>query len=171
MGARHFDIQTVYFTCPAQFVDKLNIQIQRPYFRLDTDKRYVRDGAVDRESVMGAGDASGEDCKRLRQSIFNGEALCARHISNTYLMDISREGRAMRWIARSMIPDFYERTGGDEGGNGRKLALFPTSARVLNPGRSTLWKNIASPYVKMGGTYDLRHLGLKRRDINPPLPT
>ena len=47
--------------------------------------------------------------KRLRNSVFNREAVEERCTGNAYLRNISMGWRAMRWIATHMIPEVYEK--------------------------------------------------------------
>ena len=97
-----------YFSFSVQAVDKLKVQIDSPYFRLDATRLYLRDKNTIWDSIRRIEGDSNSECKRLRIAVFNGESISASYMGNRYLRMFSREGRAMRWVATSIIPDVYE---------------------------------------------------------------
>ena len=109
LDVRDWDVAMAYFTIDAPSVDNLRVQINSPYFSTDTLKLYIRDKRTIWESIKEMRGLSNEECKRLRNAVFNGSAIGDRYVDSAYLRNIAREGRAMRWISFHMIPGLYER--------------------------------------------------------------
>ena len=110
---RDWDVAMAYFTFATQIVDKLGIQIPSPYFNMDTLRLYITDKRAIWNSINESSSLSDDECKQLCNAVFNGEAVEDAYMSNNYLRNISREGRAMRWIAGTLIPDVYEKLTAD----------------------------------------------------------
>ena len=104
LDVRDWDVEMAYFTISAQVVDKLRVQINSPHFSMSTLKLYISDRSAIWASIRETADLSNDECKRLCIALFNGEAIDEIYADNAYLRNISREGRAMRWIACHMIP-------------------------------------------------------------------
>ena len=122
LDVRGRDVGMAYFTISAQVADKLQVQINSPYFCMGTLKLYIRDMRTIWVSIKETADLTNDECRRLCISVFNGEAVEDRYADNAFLRNIAREGRAMRWLACHMIPGLYERLTSDGKKNGQKLA-------------------------------------------------
>ena len=92
LGVVGWDIRMAYFTFASQDVEKLQVQMSSPYFRLDTVKMYLREREKVWASLREISDASDDECKRMRNSVFNGGAIEWRFRDNDFLRNISREG-------------------------------------------------------------------------------
>ena len=65
--------------------------------------------------------------------MFNGETIDDVYMENTYLKNISRDGRATRWMASYLIPDVYGKLTTGEKNVGQKPVRSPTSWQVWRP--------------------------------------
>ena len=72
LQVQDWDIQMAYFTFAAQAVEKLQVQINSPYFRLDTVKMYIEDRVKVWESIRKTSYASDAECKQMCNAVFNG---------------------------------------------------------------------------------------------------
>ena len=85
MGARDWGVEMAYFTFATQIADKLRIKIGCPYSNMDTQMLYTRDKHVARGSIKEHGAISNDECKRLCNSVVNGEALGEVYMANEYI--------------------------------------------------------------------------------------
>ena len=73
MGARDWDVAMAYFIFETQNVDKLGIQIASPYFNMNTIRIYIRDKHSVRGSAKEKSHLGDDECKQLRNAVFDGE--------------------------------------------------------------------------------------------------
>ena len=113
MAVRDWDVAMAYFTFATQIVDKLGIQIASPHFNMDTLRLYIMDKRTIWNSINENSNLSDDECKQLCNAVFNGEKVDDAYMSNSYVRNISREGRAMRWIAGNLMSDVYDKLTAD----------------------------------------------------------
>ena len=74
-----------YFTFASQAVDKLMIDQDAPYFRLEAANAYISSKETVYESMKNTREITTPCCKTMRRNVFNGGAICPRYESNKYL--------------------------------------------------------------------------------------
>ena len=72
IGVCDWDVSMAYFTFAAQAIDKLAIEQDGPYFRLETVKKYISDRDCVRKSISETRAATESVCKTMRRKVFNG---------------------------------------------------------------------------------------------------
>ena len=87
---RGWGVETAYFIIAVQVVDKLNPMISCPCLKIDTFRLYF----LNRRTVWNPTEEnnillSDIDCQRLRNAVFNGEAIEGNYIANGYLRNTS----------------------------------------------------------------------------------
>ena len=125
LDVRAWDVEMAYLTIDAQVADKLRIQINIPYFSMETIKLYIKDNRTIWESTNEMRDVSNNERNRICNEVLNIEAIEARYVDNVYLRNFPRRGRATRWLSFPMTPGLYERLTSDGEKNGQALAHIP----------------------------------------------
>ena len=119
-----------YFTFAFQDVDKSRIDQDIPYFTLETVKAYISSKGTVYESMKNTRGITTPCCKTMCRNVFNGGSICHGYESNRYLQEftsskgqrilrtilvvglshfMSREGRVIRLLATTLVPEVYDR--------------------------------------------------------------
>ena len=111
MGVRDWDVSSAYFNFALQAVQKLRINIPHSHFQLATVRRYIDDkqGAWKSLTTDTKQKLTDVECKYIFTSVFSGSTVPKEFATNDILRGIYREGRVIRWLSASVLPELYGR--------------------------------------------------------------
>ncbi|CAE7221957.1 unnamed protein product, partial [Symbiodinium microadriaticum] len=156
---RDFDFHASMFTLVVQLVDKLDTSFNETLPSLKAWRAIANNRQRVCEDILQCSPVRG---KALLLQVANGQAVSsADDISEKgqqFLEDLSKESRCLRWLARSLCPDIYEKV--KDGTDGFKQSSWP-EATVFS-----YWWYSAEDYCLSSMLDLLRDLDVPRQHIS-----
>ena len=113
LAVRDWDVSMAYFTFASQAVDKLQIDHDSPYFRLETVKAYIRSKETVYESMKNTREITAPCCKAMCRKVFNGGAIPHGYESNKYLQGFTSSKGRRTYETLSCRPFAFNVAGGE----------------------------------------------------------
>ena len=127
------DITNCMFTIVVQLVDMLGIETTGiPALDKALEFNAWRACCTDRAgAIKHISDKIGSTAaKKMNLAVANGGKIPAEWAEDKYLLDLSAEGKALRWLACSLLPDVYRQNVSDPDCHWPEARTFTTFGRV-----------------------------------------